>query len=230
MYINPVISIFRAQISRCYSKFNFLLLFYFTYGEGNRFLTAGASVRHQHLPGHRLGQAGPWRELCCPSLVPTPPGTGTPTSGQSFRILVKKRFQYKKDLAFLAFWVFFETKHISSIIFWVEFRMVYTDKKENTIFLIYKEIQEGAVAKSCMTNGLPICDLIFALFLIYKKALPYIWLCNRFHLNFLIYEENFVIFFISVIIFLMQEVLEFYPVDRLSRNMQVSTFLSYNCL
>jgi hypothetical protein len=52
--------------------------------------------------------------------------------------------------------------------------MVYTDKKENTIFLIYKEIQEGAVAKSCMTNGLPICDLIFALFLIYKKALPYI--------------------------------------------------------
>jgi hypothetical protein len=26
----------------------------------------------------------------------------------------------------------------------------YTDKKENTIFLIYKEIQSGAVAKSYM--------------------------------------------------------------------------------
>jgi hypothetical protein len=31
---------------------------------------------------------------------------------------------------------------------------LYTDKKENKIFLIYKEIQGGAVAKSYMTNGL----------------------------------------------------------------------------
>jgi hypothetical protein len=30
-----------------------------------------------------------------------------------------------------------------------------TDKKEKQIFLIYKEIQSGAVAKSYMTNGLP---------------------------------------------------------------------------
>jgi hypothetical protein len=30
-----------------------------------------------------------------------------------------------------------------------------TDKKENQIFLIFKEIQSGAVAKSYMTNGLP---------------------------------------------------------------------------
>jgi hypothetical protein len=29
----------------------------------------------------------------------------------------------------------------------------YTDKKENQIFLIYKEIQSGAVAKSCMRQG-----------------------------------------------------------------------------
>jgi hypothetical protein len=28
------------------------------------------------------------------------------------------------------------------------------DKKENRIFLIYREIQTGAVEKSCMTNGL----------------------------------------------------------------------------
>jgi hypothetical protein len=35
---------------------------------------------------------------------------------------------------------------------------VYTDKKENKIFLKYKEIQKGAVAKSCMTNGLLIYD------------------------------------------------------------------------
>ncbi len=30
-----------------------------------------------------------------------------------------------------------------------------TDKKENKIFLTYKEIQKGAVAKSYMTNGRP---------------------------------------------------------------------------
>jgi hypothetical protein len=30
----------------------------------------------------------------------------------------------------------------------------YTPKKENQIFLLYKEIQKGAVAKSYLTNGL----------------------------------------------------------------------------
>jgi hypothetical protein len=39
----------------------------------------------------------------------------------------------------------------------------YTDKKENQIFLIYKETQNGAVAKSYMTNGL----IIYCAFLIY---------------------------------------------------------------
>jgi hypothetical protein len=34
----------------------------------------------------------------------------------------------------------------------------YTDKKENKIFLIEKEIQKGAVAKTYMTNGLLIYD------------------------------------------------------------------------
>jgi hypothetical protein len=31
--------------------------------------------------------------------------------------------------------------------------VMYTDKKENKIFLIYKEIQSGAVAKSYMRKG-----------------------------------------------------------------------------
>jgi hypothetical protein len=43
----------------------------------------------------------------------------------------------------------------------------YTDKKENQIFLTYKKIQNGAVAKSHMTNGLLINGEIFANFLIY---------------------------------------------------------------
>ncbi len=44
---------------------------------------------------------------------------------------------------------------------------IYTDKKENQILLIYKEIQKGSVAKSNTTNGLLIYDKIFAHFLIY---------------------------------------------------------------
>jgi hypothetical protein len=42
-----------------------------------------------------------------------------------------------------------------------------TDKKENQIFLISKEIQNGAIAKSYMTNGLLIYGEIFEHFLIY---------------------------------------------------------------
>jgi hypothetical protein len=42
--------------------------------------------------------------------------------------------------------------------------MDYIDKKENLIFLIYKEIQTGAVAKSYMRKG----------FLIYEEMLKYI--------------------------------------------------------
>ncbi len=44
---------------------------------------------------------------------------------------------------------------------------LYTDKKESKIFLIYKEIQNGAVAKSYMTNGLLRYGEILAHFLIY---------------------------------------------------------------
>jgi len=42
-----------------------------------------------------------------------------------------------------------------------------TDKKENQIFSIYKEIQNGAVEKSYMTNGLLTYGYTFAHFLIY---------------------------------------------------------------
>ncbi len=48
----------------------------------------------------------------------------------------------------------------------------HTDKKENQIFLIYKEIQSGAVAKSYMTNGLLKYREIFAHFLIYVLGSP----------------------------------------------------------
>ncbi len=49
----------------------------------------------------------------------------------------------------------------------------YTDKKENQIFLIYKEIQNGAVAKSYMTNGLLLYGKIFSHICIRKPFLIY---------------------------------------------------------
>jgi hypothetical protein len=47
----------------------------------------------------------------------------------------------------------------------------HTDKKENLSFLIYKEIQNGAVAKSYMTNGSSVLMYgeIFANILIYYR-------------------------------------------------------------
>ncbi len=73
-----------------------------------------------------------------------------------------------------------------------------TDKKENQIFFIYKEILSGAVAKSCMRKGFRIYEEMRKYFPIYEEAISHIWLCNCFTLNFLIYEENFILFFISV--------------------------------
>ncbi len=66
-----------------------------------------------------------------------------------------------------------------------------TDKKENKIFLIFKENQSNIwlTASSYITKFLRIPSS--------GSPLPHIWLCNHSHLNFLIYKENFILFFIS---------------------------------
>jgi hypothetical protein len=54
---------------------------------------------------------------------------------------------------------------------------VYTDKKENQIFLIYKEIESGAVAKSYMRKGFLIYEKKkknAQIFPIYKEAVSHI--------------------------------------------------------
>ncbi len=64
------------------------------------------------------------------------------------------------------------------------------------IFLIDKEIQKESDAKSYMANDLlwlNICAFPHIL-----GNLPHKWLCNRSHLNFLIYKKNFIFFIISV--------------------------------
>ena len=47
---------------------------------------------------------------------------------------------------------------------------MYTDKKENTIFLKYKEIQSGAVAKSYIRKGFLIYEEMCKYFPIYEEA------------------------------------------------------------
>ncbi len=71
-------------------------------------------------------------------------------------------------------------------------------KKKNQIFLIYKEIQSGAVAKSYIRKGFLINEKMRKYFPIYEEAVSHIWLRNCSILNFLICEENLIFFFISV--------------------------------
>jgi hypothetical protein len=51
---------------------------------------------------------------------------------------------------------------------------VCTDKKENQIFLVYKEIQSGAVAKSYMRKGFLIYEEKRKYFPIYEEAVSHI--------------------------------------------------------
>jgi hypothetical protein len=50
----------------------------------------------------------------------------------------------------------------------------YTDKKENQIFLIYREIQSGAVAKSYMRKGFLMYEEMRKYFPIDEKAVGHI--------------------------------------------------------
>jgi hypothetical protein len=50
----------------------------------------------------------------------------------------------------------------------------HTDKKENQIFLIYREIQSGAVAKSYMRKGFPIYEEMRKNFPIYEETVSHL--------------------------------------------------------
>jgi hypothetical protein len=47
---------------------------------------------------------------------------------------------------------------------------MFTDKKENKMFLTYKEIQIGAAAKSCMKKGFLIYEEMRKFLVIYEEA------------------------------------------------------------
>jgi hypothetical protein len=50
----------------------------------------------------------------------------------------------------------------------------HTDKKDNQIFLIYREIQSGAVTKSYMRKGFLIYEEMCKYFPIYEEAVSHI--------------------------------------------------------
>jgi len=50
-----------------------------------------------------------------------------------------------------------------------------TDKKENEIFLIYKEIQKGSVAKSYMRKGVLIYEEVRKYLTIYEEAVSHMY-------------------------------------------------------
>jgi hypothetical protein len=50
----------------------------------------------------------------------------------------------------------------------------YTDKKEKEIFLIYKEIQMGSVAKSYMRKGFLLYEEMRKYLVIYEETVSYI--------------------------------------------------------
>jgi hypothetical protein len=52
--------------------------------------------------------------------------------------------------------------------------LFYTDKKENQIFLIYKEIESGAVAKSYMRKGFLIYEEMPKYFPVDEEAVSHI--------------------------------------------------------
>ncbi len=66
------------------------------------------------------------------------------------------------------------------------------------IYVQHKEIQSGAVAKSNVRKGFLIYQEMRKYLPIYEEAVSHIWLCNCSILNFLMYEESFIFFFISV--------------------------------
>jgi hypothetical protein len=49
-----------------------------------------------------------------------------------------------------------------------------------------------------MRKGFLIYEEMRKYFVIYEEAISHIWLCTQSRLNFLIYEENLIFFFISV--------------------------------
>jgi hypothetical protein len=67
----------------------------------------------------------------------------------------------------------------------------HTDKKENKIFLIYKEIQKVAVSKSYMRKGFLRYEEMRKFLVIYEEVVSYMTLQQK------LYDENLFFFFIS---------------------------------
>jgi hypothetical protein len=92
------------------------------------------------------------------------------------------------------FWLQSPVKHLKLPHFrlWLHSVTSHTDEKENKIFLIYTEIQSGAVAKSSMTKGFLIYHEMRKYLVIDEEAVSHKWLCNRSLLDYIIHEDFFI--------------------------------------
>ncbi len=85
-----------------------------------------------------------------------------------------------------------------------------------------------SVAKSYMRMGFLTYEEMHKYLTIYEEFVSHIWLCNRSFLNFLIYEENLIFFFISAELFLMQKnYKELSPVVYSAFNVKITQPLWY---
>jgi hypothetical protein len=72
------------------------------------------------------------------------------------------------------FFLIFILLHDCSVKFTIITKDAYTDKKENEIFLIHKEIQGGSGAKSYMRKGFLLYEEMRKYLTIYKEAVSHI--------------------------------------------------------
>ncbi len=86
---------------------------------------------------------------------------------------------------------------VCTSISWCEPGGALIKKRKMFPHILYKELLSGSDAKSYMRKGFLIYEEMRKYLVIYGVAVSQIWLCTRSFLNFLIYEENFVFFFIS---------------------------------
>jgi hypothetical protein len=84
------------------------------------------------------------------------------------------------------------------------------------ISLQFCSFQMGAVAKLYMRKGFLIYEKMRKYLVIHEEAVSHIWLCNRSLLDFLVYEEIFVFFFIDAVIAGSPDALLFHSLHDLS--------------
>ncbi len=123
--------------------------------------------------------------------------TGTFKSSNRLKILQCRRWQFQSCYS----------TYIAQI-HYIADPGLYADKKENKIFLIYKEIQIGSGAKLYMRTGFTMYEGMRKFFTIYEEAVSHIWLWSR-SLWISLYMRNILFSFLSVYNILYEHIIKY---------------------